>query len=235
MLTPTSAVATSSAPPSRHWMTEMTFRGVSWARRPPRCLAKLVEPGRALFDARIYVRGAGAERYVGGGGSRSHAIPGRLSFVPVIALVHGPAFIAPPVCCMSLRSSIVVPSSYSGTELDRGHIRSVTDQRFERADELSPGDQLLAATGQVCTVTGLNHASTRSAAAYNLAVDGIHSYHVGSGQVLVHNECPEFSTEVEAGPVCDAIIMKTSYNIHAFRVYAGRVARRVDLCGWVEV
>ncbi|GAB3624637.1 hypothetical protein GCM10027418_27220 [Mariniluteicoccus endophyticus] len=66
---------------------------------------------------------------------------------------------------------------------------SVTDQRFERADELSPGEQVLGADGGVVTVSGLDLGSGRETLAYNLSVEGIHTYHVGKGAVLVHNTC----------------------------------------------
>lgn len=67
---------------------------------------------------------------------------------------------------------------------------SVTDQRFERADELSPGEQVLAADGRVITVSGLQLGTAREALAYNLSVEGVHTYHVGNGEILVHNTCP---------------------------------------------
>ena len=66
---------------------------------------------------------------------------------------------------------------------------SVNDRRFERADELASGEQVLAADGRVLTVTGLKVQTARFEAAYNLAVDGIHTYHVGQAEVLVHNDC----------------------------------------------
>ncbi len=67
---------------------------------------------------------------------------------------------------------------------------SVTDQRFERADELSPGEEVLGADGRVSTVSGLHLDTARDAMAYNLSVRGIHTYHVGESDILVHNTCP---------------------------------------------
>lgn len=67
---------------------------------------------------------------------------------------------------------------------------SVSDQRFERADELSPGEKVLGAGGRVITVSGLELGTAREALAYNLSVEGIHTYHVGDAEVLVHNTCP---------------------------------------------
>ena len=66
---------------------------------------------------------------------------------------------------------------------------SVTDQRFERADELSPGEKVLGADGRVVTVSGLQLGTAREALAYNLSVEGIHTYHVGDAEILVHNQC----------------------------------------------
>jgi hypothetical protein len=66
---------------------------------------------------------------------------------------------------------------------------SVTDQRFERADELSRGEKVLGADGTVITVSGLELGTAREALAYNLSVKGIHTYHVGTDAILVHNSC----------------------------------------------
>jgi RHS repeat-associated protein len=66
---------------------------------------------------------------------------------------------------------------------------SVTDHRFERADELEPGELVLSAAGAVIEVSGVAAGSTRTALAYNLAVEDIHTFHVGASKVLVHNTC----------------------------------------------
>lgn len=67
---------------------------------------------------------------------------------------------------------------------------SVTDQRFERADDLASGEKVLGADGRVITVSGLHLGTAREALAYNLTVEGIHTYHVGESEILVHNTCP---------------------------------------------
>jgi len=66
---------------------------------------------------------------------------------------------------------------------------SATDHRFERADELAPGEKLLRADGHQATVTGLKPATSHQAPAYNLTVADIHTYYVLAGDepVLVHN------------------------------------------------
>jgi hypothetical protein len=66
---------------------------------------------------------------------------------------------------------------------------SITDQRFERADQLTKGEVLLGASGRRVTVSGLRLRSARASLAYNLSVEGIHTYHVGDAAVLVHNSC----------------------------------------------
>jgi RHS repeat-associated protein len=68
---------------------------------------------------------------------------------------------------------------------------SVTDQKFERAEQLTVGEKVLTADGRTLTVGGLRSGTSRTALAYNLAVDGIHTYHVGQRDVLVHNVCPD--------------------------------------------
>ena len=65
---------------------------------------------------------------------------------------------------------------------------SVTDQRFERADELVAGEKVLGADGRTINVAGFKLGTAREALAYNLSIEGIHTYHVGDGAVLVHNE-----------------------------------------------
>lgn len=68
---------------------------------------------------------------------------------------------------------------------------SVTDQRFERADELGDGEKVLGADSQAITVSGLEIGTAREALAYNLSVEGIHTYHVGERGLLVHNTCAD--------------------------------------------
>lgn len=66
---------------------------------------------------------------------------------------------------------------------------SVTDQRFERADQLTNGELLLGASGRVIRVSGARLPTARASLAFNLSVEGIHTYHVGEAAVLVHNSC----------------------------------------------
>jgi hypothetical protein len=71
---------------------------------------------------------------------------------------------------------------------------SETGHRWERADKLNGKDRLRGADGRLVKVRGLRHGTTRTAVAYNLSVDGLHTYFVlaGGEPVLVHNSngCP---------------------------------------------
>lgn len=66
---------------------------------------------------------------------------------------------------------------------------SVTDQRFERADQLSADEIVLGDGGRLVTVSGLMRETERTAMAYNLSISGVHTYHVGDDAILVHNAC----------------------------------------------
>jgi Pretoxin HINT domain len=74
-----------------------------------------------------------------------------------------------------------------------------TDQRWERADELSIGDMVLTADGHRVRVGHLQSVAGHGAA-YNLTVEGLHTYHVlvGHVAVLVHNTCDNFGISEEA-------------------------------------
>jgi hypothetical protein len=64
---------------------------------------------------------------------------------------------------------------------------NVTDQAFERTDELDPGDKLLSADGTTATVIDLK-TNTAQGLAYNLEITTTHTYHVGTTNLLVHNK-----------------------------------------------
>lgn len=66
---------------------------------------------------------------------------------------------------------------------------NATDQQFEPAAELDPGDEVQSAQGDRITIGGLKAETSHRATAYNLSVEGIHTYHVGADEVLVHNTC----------------------------------------------
>jgi RHS repeat-associated protein len=67
-----------------------------------------------------------------------------------------------------------------------------TDQQWQQAQQLDPGDLLHTSTGASTAVSGINWNSSRRGAAYNLTINDIHTYYVlvGSTSVLVHNAPP---------------------------------------------
>ncbi len=69
---------------------------------------------------------------------------------------------------------------------------NVTDRAWQPAVELDTGDLVLTAGGGTLRVDGLDWSTTSVGTAYNLSVDGIHTYfvQVGSEEILVHNTCP---------------------------------------------
>jgi hypothetical protein len=112
-----------------------------------------------------------------------------------------------------------------------------TDQQWQRADALDPGDQLLTHDGTTTTtitVTALHWDSVRTDTAYNLTVDDIHNYYVlaGNTPVLVHNCGGEVFGPGKAGPLSDDIAntfmggtyRQTTLNepVNLYRVYGGQ-------------
>ena len=61
------------------------------------------------------------------------------------------------------------------------------DRTFEDAKDLAPGEKVLSANGTEPAVSGIDTGAVREGAAYNIAVLGLHTYHVGDAEVLVHN------------------------------------------------
>ncbi|MBE1874807.1 RHS repeat-associated core domain-containing protein, partial [Myceligenerans pegani] len=67
---------------------------------------------------------------------------------------------------------------------------SVTNQTWEGAQSLDSGELVLGADGGTLRVSRpVDFGAHERGAAYNLAVDGIHTYHVGVDAILVHNHC----------------------------------------------
>lgn len=67
---------------------------------------------------------------------------------------------------------------------------SADKHTFVRADELEMDESLRTADGGFARVTSpLDRDEGYRALAFNLEVDGLHTYHVGTEEVLVHNEC----------------------------------------------
>lgn len=72
---------------------------------------------------------------------------------------------------------------------------SVTDRKFERADALATGEIVVGDHGRTIAVSGFRRGSRRTELAYNLSIAGVHTYHVGTNEILVHNDCYETFTE----------------------------------------
>jgi len=119
---------------------------------------------------------------------------------------------------------------------------SVDDHRFERADQFVPGEKVLGADWRVIAVAGLRIATAREGLAYNLSVDGIHTYHVGQSEILVHNICRELLRRFDS--LSDARSAARSASglgddavdfVQEIGPFAGRVTGRVSpdgLRGW---
>ncbi|MFI6680464.1 polymorphic toxin-type HINT domain-containing protein [Kribbella sp. NPDC050470] len=83
---------------------------------------------------------------------------------------------------------------------------NATDHMFQRADQLDAGDRLLTPTNETERVVGIRPGSQQVATAYNLTVDGTHTYYVivGNKPVLVHNTCgPNLDAMSAAGRALD--------------------------------
>jgi hypothetical protein len=67
-----------------------------------------------------------------------------------------------------------------------------TDQQWQLAEDLDPGDLLLTPDGTTIAVDGLDRSTAHTDTAYNLTVTDIHTYYVLAGDtpVLVHNTGP---------------------------------------------
>jgi hypothetical protein len=61
-------------------------------------------------------------------------------------------------------------------------------QTFEWAQDLQPGEHLLLADGQTPSITSISH-QDETTTVYNLSISEIHTFYVGSLEVLVHNSC----------------------------------------------
>lgn len=69
--------------------------------------------------------------------------------------------------------------------------RSYTDQQWQVAAELEPGDQLATANDEYAAIVGLDRSTIRRDTAYNLTIEKIHTYYALAGDIslLVHNKC----------------------------------------------
>ena len=77
----------------------------------------------------------------------------------------------------------------SVTTTEDHHFWNVTDTEWQETQHIDQGDYLLTADGRVVEAGNLDWSTTHYADAYDLTVEGVHSYFVSTGneQVLVHN------------------------------------------------
>ena len=74
------------------------------------------------------------------------------------------------------------------TTTDHHPFWDATTRTFTDAIELHVGDRVLSDHGRTLTISE-EHVYDRSLTAYNLQIDGIHTYYAGTTPVLVHNSC----------------------------------------------
>ena len=77
----------------------------------------------------------------------------------------------------------------SVTTTEDHHFWNVTDSEWQETQHIDPGDHLLTAEGLTVEAGNLDWTTAHHADAYDLTVDGLHTYFVGTviGRVLVHN------------------------------------------------
>jgi hypothetical protein len=88
---------------------------------------------------------------------------------------------------------------------DRHPFWDATTRAFVYAIDLKAGDQVLSADGRRLTIRA-TRVYKEDLTAFNLAIDGIHTYYAGNTPVLVHNTCDlagiehAISNHTRAGP-----------------------------------
>lgn len=90
------------------------------------------------------------------------------------------------------------------TATDHHPFWNASTRSFVDAIDLKVGEQVLSSGGRTLTVTA-SHSYTDTLMAYNLEVEGIHTYYAGETPVLVHNSCVSqggvYTLRNEAGDV----------------------------------
>lgn len=72
---------------------------------------------------------------------------------------------------------------------------NASDNEWQRADALERGDSVRSVDGRLVRVMRFERAGRHRATAYNLAVQGVHTFHVGTTGTLVHNMCPKLQPQ----------------------------------------
>ena len=92
------------------------------------------------------------------------------------------------------------------------HLFMLENGNWKSAENLTAGDKIITATGDIKTVDAVEKLSyNESRPIYNLNVDDFHTYFVGSDELLVHNDCSE------------AIIKATNDVIKAWKIIVSQV------------
>lgn len=104
------------------------------------------------------------------------------------------------------------------TTTDHHTFWDATIRSFSDAIDLHVGDQVLSEGGRTLTITG-EHVFDRTLTAYNLQIDGIHTYYAGATPVLVHNSCGPL-TNSQAGDMAGRLGYRpTNYFSKGQRVF----------------
>ena len=77
----------------------------------------------------------------------------------------------------------------SVTTTEDHHFWNVTDNQWQETQHIDPGDYLLTAEGRLVEAGNLDWSTSHYADAYDLTIEGLHTYFIVAGdeQVLVHN------------------------------------------------
>lgn len=105
---------------------------------------------------------------------------GRTEAKPVVALIRH-----------SGKHTMVNLSLSDGSKItttDHHPFWDATTRTFTDAINLHVGERVLSDNGRTLTISA-KHVDDRTLTAYNLQIDGIHTYYAGTTPVLVHNSC----------------------------------------------
>ncbi|MGI9303951.1 MAG: polymorphic toxin-type HINT domain-containing protein, partial [Gammaproteobacteria bacterium] len=87
----------------------------------------------------------------------------------------------------------------------------VVDDGFVRADQLEVGEYVVVAGGRQIRVSRVD-ATPRTLTAYNLEVDGFHTFFVGEQGLWVHNECEKGALKSAAAEIREAGVHPAARN-----------------------
>jgi hypothetical protein len=74
---------------------------------------------------------------------------------------------------------------------------SVTNQKFQWAQDLKVGEQVLLADGRAPPIESI-YSYDETTTVYNVSIQDIHTFCVGQGSVLVHNSCYNSCSEFKS-------------------------------------